>query len=243
METIRVVTFGFWNTLYRDDAAVAGQRHGRRIAEVQRFLAVAGKKVSNERVGKALAAVRETIELLCRREHRSLSRAEIGRRIAGRLGFGISDREACVLAEAVSSAGRKHPPGPVDGAGVLLSRLAGRAGVGIICDTGLTLGIHLREIVSDHGLGEFVDHFTCSDETLTTKPAARQFLYTLHMLGVTPDQAVHVGGREESDVAGARAAEMRTIRLLDGPADSAADAVAHDLMEVADVLPRLGLEM
>jgi len=246
---IRAVTFDFWDTLYRDDPVVLDKRRDRQAAMVQSFFSAAGRQMDARAVRSALDATSNIIDTLRHREHRSLSHTEIGQRVAQELGFELSHHDAEVLAEIVSAGGVQYPPSPVDGAGLLLARLRGRVRLGVISDTGLTLGMQLREAMASHGLAEFFSQFTWSDETLTTKPSPRQFLYTLHMLGAAPGEAVHVGDLEDADVAGAKAVGMRSIRILtDGPAgqtsvDTAADAVVSRLADVARVLNDWGLEL
>lgn len=242
---IRAVTFDFWNTLYTpaDDAETLRRRRDRRVAVVTSFFGMAGKRADSDAVGRSLAALAEAVTSMRVQQQRSFTHAELGRQIARAVGFDLGQKAAEVLAEGVSAVGLGHPPAPLDGAGGLLSRLHRRVRLGIISDTGLTLGMHLREVMASHGLAEYIGHFTWSDETLTTKPAARQFLYTLHMLGVEPAEAVHVGDLEESDITGARAVGMRTIRLLQDASETTADATAGSLTDVEKVLTQWGLDL
>jgi FMN phosphatase YigB (HAD superfamily) len=242
---IRAVTFDYWNTLYIEDPAAEPRRQESRAAVVQAFFAAAGRKVAVENVRDALKAAAGEVDRLWAQEQRALSHGEMGEFIAQRLGFRIGFKEAEVLAEAVSSVTVQHPPVPADGAGEILGRLRGRAQLGLISDTGLTQGVHLRRVMANHGLAECFDHFTWSDQTLTTKPVARQFLYTLHMLGVQPDEAVHIGDLQKRDVQGAAAVGMRTILLsatppVDGPAP---DAVVARLADISATLLGWGMEI
>jgi FMN hydrolase / 5-amino-6-(5-phospho-D-ribitylamino)uracil phosphatase len=246
---IRAVTFDFWDTLYKEDPAVLHRRRDRQVAMVQGFFSAAGRPVECQAIRTALNSATVVIDGLRRREHRNLSRPEIGQLIARELGFELNPNDAEVLAEIVSVGGVQYPPAPADGAGLLLSRLRGRVGMAVISDTALTLGTQLRETMASHGLAEFFSQFTWSDETLTTKPSARQFLYTLHMLGASPGEAVHVGDLEDTDVAGAKAVGMRCIRIMHGDAveqtgvNTAADAAVWRLPDVADVLKDWGLDV
>ena len=238
---IEAVTFDFWNTLYVEDPDALRRRRDRRVAIAQSFFAAAGKKLKSQDVRLALTDVIETINTRRVDEHRCPDHAETGQMIAAKVGLSLSYDDAKVLAEAVSSAGRDLPPVPVDGAGVLLSELQSKVKLAVISDTGLTLGIHLQGVMASHGLAEFFDHYTWSDETMTTKPASRQFLFTLHMLDVTPDRAVHVGDLEPADIAGARDVGMKCIRIAPPQSDTAADARVDCLVDVADVLKRWGV--
>ena len=89
----------------------------------------------------------------------------------------------------------------------------------------------------DHSLGKIDDHIIhgcclslgrgtrdevggISDEVRLRKPAPEFFTRTLSRLGIQPSEAVHLGDRLDSDIAGARAAGMGAIYLqhADSPA-------------------------
>lgn len=242
---IRAVTFDFWNTLYIEDPAAEPRRQERRVAMLQAFFAAAGREVSVEAARAALDGAAREVDRLWSTEQRALSHGEMGQFLAQGLGFRIGEKEGLVLAEAVSQVTVQHPPMPADGAGELLGRLRGKARVGLISDTGLTQGPHLKEVMANHGLAECIEHFTWSDQTLTTKPAARQFLFTLHMLGAQPSEAVHIGDLVHTDIKGAAAVGMRSILLSPGaPGESrGADAVVARLSDMVAVLAGWGMEI
>lgn len=242
---IKAVTFDFWLTLYAEDEGILAKRRDRRVAMIQGFLGAAGRQRDSEDIRRALQAVADRSAEVHRAEQRNYTHDEIGQLLGRELGFDLSADEGKTLAELLSSAGRVYPPTPVDWAGNLLARLEGKVDMGIISDTGLTFGADLVAVMQTHGLARYFRQFTWSDQTMTTKPMARQFLYTLSMLGARPDEAVHVGDLEERDVHGAKAVGMRTIRVLNGaegrPSD--ADAVVPNLAGVPAVLKRWGLDV
>ena len=240
---ITAVTFDFWNTLYGEDSDALAERTDRRTAIVQGFFSAAGRKVTSDDARVTVMAVASTINKLRVEEQRCLGHGEAGEAIAAQLGYQIGYEKAVVLAESISAIVLRHPPSPLDGAGMLLSGLAGKVRLGLISDTALSMGKHLREVMAGHGLADYFDQCTFSDETLTTKPMSRQFLHTLHMLGVTPDQAVHIGDLEKSDIFGAKAVGMRTIRIGETSSPSDADAVAGDLAGAANILRRWGVQI
>ena len=124
-------------------------------------------------------------------------------------------------------------------------RLSPRVKLAMISDSGLTLGADMYAIMEADGIVGLFDHFTFSDQTGTTKPMLRQFNHTLHRLGVSAEQAVHVGDLERTDVGGAHSAGMRAIRILHSweDAQTAADASVNRLGEVLDVLRQWGVEL
>ncbi|KKL49598.1 hypothetical protein LCGC14_2313900, partial [marine sediment metagenome] len=117
--------------------------------------------------------------------------------------------------------------------------------LGLICDTGITLGHDLYGIMEADGLAQLFDHFTFSDQTGTTKPELRQFSHTLYRLDCPPESAVHVGDLEATDIAGAKQAGMRAVRIVHPDADpaTAADATIRDIAEVLPVLRRWGVQV
>jgi FMN phosphatase YigB (HAD superfamily) len=92
---------------------------------------------------------------------------------------------------------------------------------------------------------DLLQHFeraalTFSDEVGVPKPNPRMFRAALSALGVQPDETVHVGDLGSTDVAGARAMGLRSIRFRgcnddrgDGPD---ADVVIGRLADLPGVL-------
>lgn len=239
---IEAVTFDFWNTLYVEDQAARSRRRERRAALAGQFFAAAGRPLETPLIQQGIQSVAEELSELQYRRQVNYSHAEIGQAIGRRLGFDLTEPEAQTLAELISSAGQAHPPAPMDFVGQLMTQLAGRVKLAVISDTGLTFGMHLRAVMGTHGLAKHFDHFTFSDETLSTKPLERQFWHTLGALDVAPERAVHVGDLERRDVDGARSAGMKTVRIIsDGSGrSSSADAIINSLAELNVALERLG---
>jgi FMN phosphatase YigB (HAD superfamily)/predicted kinase len=102
----------------------------------------------------------------------------------------------------------------IEGARACLAELAG-AGIrrALICDTGLTPGRVVRQHLDRLGLLEHLEICIFSDEVGAPKPDTRVFHAALAPLGVEPDLAIHVGDLRRTDVAGARAIGMGTIRI------------------------------
>ena len=102
----------------------------------------------------------------------------------------------------------------VDGAVETLSRLKGaELGLGLICDTGLTPGRVVRELLDDCGLLKFLDITCFSDEVGVPKPGEEIFAKALAELGVRPPQAIHIGDLRRTDIAGAHDIGMHAARF------------------------------
>jgi len=129
----------------------------------------------------------------------------------------------------------------LEGAKELLAALenAGIACV-LVCDTGLTPGRVVRRLLDRAGLLTHLRAVAFSDEVGVPKPDPRPFLAALEPLGVAPEQVLHVGDLRRTDIAGARALGMRTVRIRARHDDTSeladADRVAASYAELAELL-------
>jgi len=110
----------------------------------------------------------------------------------------------------------------------------------LVCDTGLTPGRVVRELLAGLDLLAPLEVLVFSDEVGVPKPHPRAFRRALEGLGVEADAAVHVGDLRRTDVAGGRGVGMGTVRLRghldDRSAHPEADAVADDHRSVRRLL-------
>ncbi|MBJ7603769.1 MAG: HAD family hydrolase [Candidatus Dormibacteraeota bacterium] len=113
--------------------------------------------------------------------------------------------------------------------------------LGIVSDTGFSPGSTLRQLLAEHCL---LDHFqpsalAFSDEVGVPKPAAKIFQVALTGLDTRPEETAHIGDLRCTDVAGARALGMITVRYRgchDDLAGAEADMVVDDLSELPSLL-------
>jgi FMN phosphatase YigB (HAD superfamily) len=121
------------------------------------------------------------------------------------------------------------------GARRMLENLS-RAGLrlALVCDTGFTTGDGVRRLLDANGLLAWLEVQAFSDETGVAKPHPRIFQHALSAIGPVPQRAMHVGDLRRTDVAGARALGMKTVRIRWAHDDTSdfpeADAVvdSHD---------------
>ena len=110
----------------------------------------------------------------------------------------------------------------------------------LVCDTGFSPGRVVRRILTEKGFAEVLDVMAFSDEVGAPKPDARMFRHALDGIGVGPESAVHVGDLRRTDVAGARALGMRTIRFKgvydDDSEHPDADVVLGSMIELPILL-------
>jgi putative hydrolase of the HAD superfamily len=130
------------------------------------------------------------------------------------LGVPLDPARRTALAAACANVARGHEVRAFKGARETLSRLADR-GIrrALVCDTGFSPGTVVRELLASVGLLELLEVTVFSNEVGVPKPHPAAFQAALDGLGVPARGAVHVGDLRRSDIAGARAMGMGSIRI------------------------------
>jgi HAD superfamily hydrolase (TIGR01549 family) len=239
MPPIEAVTFDFWNTIAREPPGTMSER--RRLA-VAAACEQCGVEVEAERLVESLAEV-------SRRHHRSWSEGTHfpPRQAAEMLieALGIEGAAEELVAEAFLASGRSAELRLAPHIGETLAALV-EDGVrlGIVCDAGFTGGELLREHLDRADLLHHFSGWAFSDEVGHYKPSPQIFEAALAALEAEPAAALHVGDLRRTDIAGAAALGMRTVRyraLQDDPDPGVeADHVLDDHRELPPLLGRLG---
>jgi putative hydrolase of the HAD superfamily len=233
---VRAVTFDFWNTLAAEPAK--GPMKEARHAAVLAACESLGLRHTAEEIGTTVQEVIRHREAAWA-EGVHVSPAEGAGRLADALELDATEREK--VSEAFLGAGREVELTLAPEIGTTLERLAGDGlALGIVCDAGFTGGAILRAFLADQGLLEHFSGWGFSDEVGAYKPAPEIFAAALGMLGASAGEAVHIGDLRRTDIAGARAFGMSTIRyrgLADDPDPGPeADFVIDDHRELPGVL-------
>ncbi len=85
--------------------------------------------------------------------------------------------------------------------------------IGLVCDTGLTPGRVVRELLQKVGLLEHLEVQCFSDEVGVPKPGNEIFAKALAELGCRPPEAVHIGDLKRTDITGALDIGMHAVRF------------------------------
>src|SRR5215467_8944834 len=233
MSSPLAVTFDFWNTLFRPSEDALHVR-ARRLAPWLR--------TSEEAVHAALVegVERHVAEW---RAGRCWGAGELARVLLNRFSVDGQYGRLDELTRLIEISGVGLGERPVEGAMEAVTKLrVGGLKLGVISDTGFSPGRVLRGFLSRAGLLHRFEPaaLTFSDEVGVPKPNPRIFRAALGALGVEPSQAVHVGDLRATDVAGARAAGMRSVRFMgchnDGSAGPEADIVISRLTDLSTAL-------
>jgi FMN phosphatase YigB (HAD superfamily) len=241
--TVEAVTFDYWDTIV---AAAAGSGNGMRRLQIERFattVADSGQPVAREELAEAFDVNWERFEQRWIANTGQHTPADSVDFVAERVGLELSDDLRERLIDGFRVVGETVPL--LVGAGVRESLAALRgAGIrlGIVCDVGLTPSPTLRLRLERLGLLGSFDAWAFSDETGWFKPARDAFAPALEGLGVSdPSSSAHVGDSRRTDVAGALALGMTSVRFIGfhdrrAPGEPEAHHVIDDLRELPGLL-------
>jgi putative hydrolase of the HAD superfamily len=180
-----------------------------------------------------------------REEHRTLAAAERVTRILAHLDVSLPDAALTGLVSTFEEGILEHPPIIVNGAREALEDLSRRYRLGIISDVGFSPGRVLKRVIADHDLLDLFDSLVFSDEAGRSKPHSEVFDITAHALGAAPEEIVHIGDLEYTDIVGAKQAGFHAIRFTGvtpfaEDETTIADFVTDDLRDVARLVEMLG---
>lgn len=233
---IAAVTFDFWNT-------IAQVPPGAMVETRRRAVATACEACGAEIDAEALATALETIRIQWEESWGS------GRHLHPRDGAEVFVRALHIhpdaretVANAFLCALEDAPLELSPHIHACLEALAERGiGLGIVCDVGFSGGEVLRRLLDREGLLGHFQSWAFSDEVGHYKPSPQIFRAALDGLEARPGEAMHVGDLRRTDVAGAAALGMKTVRYT-GMQDDADTASGHEADFILDShleLPRL----
>lgn len=237
---IEAITFDFWNTIAR---APAGMMSAARRRAVGDACAAHGVEVEEKLLLRSLEQVTQSYERSwgAGDHFHPRSGAEALARAIGADGAGAE-----AIADAFLTAGRDATLEFASGIHSALDDLTARGiRLGIVCDVGFTGGELLRGLLTGEGLLDCFSGWAFSDEVGHYKPSPQIFEAALLALEAPPAAAMHVGDLRRTDVTGAAALGMRTVRyraLHDDPghdSDFEADFVLDDHLQLPALVDRI----
>ena len=231
---IRAVTFDLWQTLLLEDGKLGRKRAELRISGTSNALTSAGYRFSDERLWEAYWNCAKACNVI-RSKGLDVSFGEqidiFIEQIQSGLSLDLPRSLVTEIATAYDKAFLDYPL-PLDfDAKATLAKLKDQGyTLGLISNTGMTPGATFRVYMNQLGILAYFDTLVFSNEVRLSKPAPKIFDIALDALGVSSDMAVHVGDDRAKDVAGARAAGMRSI-WISRPAESYEARTPKDLSD------------
>ncbi len=246
---IRAITFDLWDTVFIDDSDEpkrAAQGLAPKLVErrnlVQQFLD-RHEPISRELIDIAYSTtdaafhhvwyeqnvtwtVRERLSVLLKGLNRYLPEPEFDELIRLHEEMELSVRPD--LAPGIAKA---------------LSSLQGNYKMGVISDAIFSPGRALRQLLDYYDILRFFSAFIFSDEIGCAKPHAAVFEAAAKLLGVKPNEIVHVGDRELKDIEGPHTVGARAILCTvvnDRCSENTeADAICNNFMDLPAILEKL----
>ena len=227
----RAFTFDLWNTLIVPNAEWADVREAR-LSHLADWLLSLGAVRPRDELADIYTAAQALADEAARTEQKSPDVAALVRQMSTQLGVDADDAAHGALQEVLEDSYPEEAFHAADGVAAVLEELRSRGyRLGLVSNLGWTPGRVMRREMQRIGLLEFFDDaaLAFSDEVGYLKPHPAIFEAALSALGAAPDETVHVGDLKTTDVAGARALGMRTVRYA-GVHDDPTDAPDADVV-------------
>ncbi len=232
----QAVTYDYWNTIM---AETTNSLDRRRVLWTE-ILYANGIEVTQDQLDKAFKKGWDYFETNWRNNVQS-SLENVVKAAITKLPDGISSTVKEKLTDAYLEASESTPRSLLPEVEQTLQQLKGLGlRLGVICDVGTIPSSRLRSWLDDLNVHQFFDYLGFSDDIGVYKPNPKIFKETLTGLGVLdPSECIHVGDLRRTDVAGARAINMTTVRYTgarDDPEDGdEADYVIKNHSEIFNI--------
>ena len=195
--TVRAITFDFWSTLFRDAHGEA-----RWAARVKAAAAMTG--AAPEVIEQHLKDISHDFFKHHIGEQRTLGPEDAVGMLCERLGCSLTSTQAAALCHVMATTILDHSPAPEPGALAAVQAAAARFPVGLVSDSGISPGASLRSLLERHGFHDFFRVMVFSDEVGAAKPQPVTFETAARTLGVAPNEILHIGDLEPTDILGIR---------------------------------------
>ena len=235
---LRALTFDYWDTLYEGGALP--ERIAMRRTAVGALLGAYGRALPEEQLRALYEESGREAERWWSEEHRGYTTNDRLRWILERAS--VKPRDPCehvaTAADAVDNALLMLPPAMLAGAWQMLRVLRRHFSLAIVSDTGFASGRAQDRLLEKDAAPAFFSATIYSMDVGHAKPRPEIFAAAVETLGVAPNEILHVGDNERTDVRGALAAGFRAVRLdvvrHGGPSE--AEFVARSFEELSQYL-------
>lgn len=240
---LKLITIDFWNTLF--DSSNGTKRNQLRMEKLVSSIHSLGRKIESQEFENAMQASWQYFNDIWKKDMRTPLPEET-------VGFfwnylGLQSENNCIEEVAMGFANSilDYPPKLLPGVKEALSKLSENYKLAIVSDTGFSPGKVLRVLLENNEIFHFFDAFSFSDETSVSKPHPKAFSTILEQLGCKPEEAIHIGDIEQTDIIGAKKIGMKAIRFdgdptaqlnLNNPKVSEADFLASSWKEIVNII-------
>ncbi|MBI3651971.1 MAG: HAD family hydrolase [Acidobacteria bacterium] len=242
---IQAISFDFWNTLFTEAPGGFKLYQERRRHFLQAALNAEGGNFTEAQIEQAARLEAESHHLIWSEQYRTLTASQRLARVLHHLNASLPEAAMANIVRAYEEGIHERPPVLVRGALLVVEQLAKRYRLGIISDIGFSPGRVLKQLMRQAGILEAFDSLVFSDEAGCAKPHANVFAMTAATLGARPQEMVHIGDLEPTDIIGAKRANFYAIRFvgvtpMQKDETTIADAVTADFTAIPRIIESLG---
>jgi len=240
---IKVITIDFWNTLF--DSSNGTKRNAQRQHVLFEEIAKFGIDVSNSDYEKALKASWEFFNNIWMNEQRTPMTEETIVFFWNYLNLPYDNQGIQKVANVFKESIIDYPPQLIDGCKEFLSQFHSKFKIGLISDTGFTPGSILKKLMELNNIEQYFSAYSFSDETGVSKPHAKAFSTILEQFEIIPQEAIHIGDIEKTDIIGAKSFGMKAIRfegdktgnfIKNNPQNTIADFTADSWSNITEII-------
>jgi FMN phosphatase YigB (HAD superfamily) len=209
---IRIITIDLWNTLM-DSSNGDARREARRQA-VRSHVERMGHTIDDEKLLTYYQNAWEYFNTTWRTEHKTPPTRSVVEHLWKQANIVPDDMAVEALTKDFCEGVLVHPPALLPGVKDALEELSQDYYLALISDTAFSPGPILRQLMEQYEIAQFFSAFSFSDETGVSKPHPLAFETAIRNSGAKPEEGVHVGDIERTDVVGAKNFGMKAIRFL-----------------------------
>ncbi len=208
---IKVITIDFWNTIF--DSSRGTQRNDYRLNVLGEQISGLGLTLPNTSFEEAMTASWEYFSINWKNDFHTPSAEETVAFIWDYLKIPYNDEAMNNVASSFAECVLHFPPALIGNVKDIIGKLSLKYQLGLVSDTGFSPGSVLRKLLHNFNLYDYFDAFSFSNETGYAKPHQKAFTAILEQLNCKPEQALHIGDIEETDIAGAKSLRMKAVRF------------------------------
>lgn len=232
--SIKVITIDFWNTLFDSSGGSLRNQYRQKalIQAIDRYEVV----VKQDQFTEAMKASWKFFENIWMKEQRTPHPSETIRFFWEYLKLPEDEIAVDKLVHEFAISTLAHPPKIIEGVKEVIPFLAERYYLGIVSDTGFTSGEMLKKLMDDNDILQYFKVFSFSNETGVSKPQAKAFLTVLEHFQCEPENSLHIGDIEKTDVLGSKNLGMKSIRYSGDPTGNLKEQNPKNSMADVDVM-------
>lgn len=194
---IKAITFDFWGTLFKDAFSKERQEY-----RAKAILRIVGNSITFDSALEALSVAGKEFARCHIEEQRTLTPADAVEIVSLHLGVELGRSQYELLAEEFATAILVYQPEPIENAIDAVRLASEHFPVGLISDTGISPGKSLQRLLDEYGFSKYFMFCCYSDEVGVSKPRPILFEVTAEKLKVKPENILHIGDLEVTDIKG-----------------------------------------